>query len=195
MEAAKLHRLIQRIDEFNTQDPNKVRVEDFEYPCELIYSKHLTEWVQKLNPHPSPALMIASRGQHIGRWLIPRNKYPQDRSGYLRWREELKKFHSNKIVDFMKAESCPVELIEEVEKIILKKDFRNNPDGQTVEDALCLVFFETQFHELRQKTSAEKMREVVKKTWAKMSSHAQGFFTSLNLNADDREFIEQSLRA
>ena len=59
--------VLKKIDEINSQDPSKVRVEDFEYPRELIYSKHLTEWVHRLNPKASPALLIAARGQHVGR--------------------------------------------------------------------------------------------------------------------------------
>ncbi|WP_332912350.1 DUF4202 family protein [Algoriphagus boritolerans] len=42
-------------------------------------------------PEASEHLKIAARAQHIGRWRIQRSAYPMDRTGYLTWREELKK--------------------------------------------------------------------------------------------------------
>ena len=109
----------------------------------------------RLNPAPSDALRIAARGQHIGRWTSPRESFPMDRGGYLRWREELKRFHAKTVADIMAKESYSETEIEAVRQIILKK-YQTNADAQTIEDALCLVFLESQFEELRRKTPDPK---------------------------------------
>ena len=138
---ARLENVLAQIDAFNSKDPRGI---------ETPYSERLTRWVLKLNPSPSEPLRIAARGQHMGRWIIPRSIYPMDRGGYLRWREELKRFHAKTVGEIMAREGYADGEIDAVKQIILKKNFQANPDAQTIEDALCLVFLESQFEELRQ---------------------------------------------
>src|ERR1035441_2853607 len=152
---SRLQHVLEAIDAYNKKDP---------LSHEFRYSEKLTGWVLRLNPTPSEALRIAARGQHIGRWTIPRASYPMDRGGYLRWREDLKRFHAKTVGEIMAQEGYPEADIEPVRKIILKKNFQSNPDAQTIEDALCLVFLETQFEDLRQKTLDPKMIDIVQKT-------------------------------
>jgi len=159
----KLERVLSDIDGFNRQDPNGV---------ELDYSGKLTQWVLKLRPEASDYLKIAARGQHIGRWTIPRNRYEMNRGGYLRWREDLKKFHAEKVGEIMRDAGYGVSEIERVQRIIRKKNL-SDPETQTMEDALCLVFLENQYEDLKKKTGAAKMDEIVKKTLKKMSPEGQ----------------------
>ncbi|MCP5094775.1 MAG: DUF4202 domain-containing protein [Chloroflexi bacterium] len=49
----------------------------------------------------SEALQIAARTLHIRRWEIPRESYPRNRTGYLKWRTNLKYFHANKTAEIM----------------------------------------------------------------------------------------------
>jgi hypothetical protein len=167
----RLENVLLAIDDFNRKDP---------HGKEFPYSDHLSRWVMELDPAPSEALRIAARGQHIGRWTIPRDAYPMDRGGYLRWREELKRFHAQTVGDLMAKEGYLAPEVEAVRQIILKKNFKANPDAQTIEDALCLVFLERQFEELRQKTPDPKMADILKKTWEKMS--AKGKEAALAMN-------------
>ena len=58
--------------------------------------------------------------------------------------------------------------IKEVGAIILRKNLKENADSQTIEDALCLVFFETQFHDSIEKTPPDKMKTILQRcslTW------------------------------
>src|SRR6266478_6226893 len=112
MLVGRLENVLLAIDAYNRKDP-----QGREFP----YSEKLTAWVLRLNPAPSEALRIASRGQHIGRWTIPRSSYPMDRGGYLRWREELKRFHAKTIGEIMAQERFPESEIDAVKQIILKK--------------------------------------------------------------------------
>ena len=81
-----------RFDEENSRDPNR----EAGQPCELLYAQRLTDWVLKLCPAASETLRLAARSQHICRWESPRENYPMTRSGYLKWRADLKKFHAEK---------------------------------------------------------------------------------------------------
>src|SRR5437016_5945016 len=108
---SRLENVLLAIDAYNRKDP---------HGREFPYSERLTRWVLKLDPSPSEALRIAARGQHIGRWTVPRDSYPMDRIGYLRWREDLKKFHAQTVGDLMAKEKYLESEIEAVRVIILK---------------------------------------------------------------------------
>jgi hypothetical protein len=180
----KLENVLLAIDAYNRKDP---------LGKEFLYSDKLTQWVLRLNPAPSEPLRIAARGQHIGRWTIPRSSYPMDRGGYLRWREELKRFHAKTVGELMAKENYAESEIDAVRQIILKKDFKSNADAQTVEDALCLVFLESQFEELRQKTPDPKMIDIIQKTWKKMSEKGKQVALQMELPANHKELIQKAL--
>jgi hypothetical protein len=77
--------------------------------------------------------------------------------------------------------------------LILKKRLKLDPEVQTLEDALCLVFLETQFSDFSKK-EADKIVNIVRKTWQKMSPQGQQFALSLPMNDEDRAIIEQALQ-
>ena len=192
-ETEKFNKVIEKIDELNARDPHQEGVEGVQRSRELLYSKRLTEWVLKLEPEPSETLRIAARGQHICRWTVPRDRYPMTRGGYLRWREDLKKFHAGKVGEIMREAGYPEHTIEKVSSIIQKKNL-NEPETQTVEDALCLEFLCTQFSDLKSKTPPDKMKEIVLKTWKKMSPKAQETALGLDLKAEEKQFLQQVLK-
>src|SRR5882672_4489137 len=95
-DAERFAAALRRFDAENARDTNVELVEGESQPRELVYSSWLTKWVLRLCPQASEALRLAARCQHLRRWEIPRNSYPMDRAGYLRWRADLKKFHAEK---------------------------------------------------------------------------------------------------
>jgi hypothetical protein len=181
----KLNQVLKRIDAYNAGDPHQREQE---------YSEHLTAWVLRLQPQASEALRIAARGQHVGRWTIPRERYPLDRGGYLRWREDLKKFHARTVGEMMQQAGYDSVLIERVQSIILKKNLSTNPEAQTIEDALCLVFLETQFEDLQSKTPEEKMIPIVQKTWKKMSPAARELALQMPMPEEQGQLIGRALK-
>jgi len=193
MDSDRLRRVLARIDQLNSQDPNAELVNDVSTPRELVYAQRLTDWVLRLAPDASEALRIAACGQHVQRWTVPRERYERNRQGYLRWREVLKTFHAKTVADLMRQEGYPEDMIQQVERLIKKKDLAADPDTQTLEDALCLVFLETQFGDLKQKTPEDKMREIIRKTWQKMSEHSRAEALRLNLRPEDRDFLSRAL--
>ena len=182
---SRLENVLKAIDAYNATDP---------LGRELLYSEKLTGWVLRLNPAPSEALRIAARGQHIGRWTIPRASYPMDRAGYLRWREELKRFHAKTVAEIMAKEGYADAEIEALRQIILKKNFQTNPDAQTIEDALCLIFLEDQFEDLHQKTPDPKMIDIIQKTWKKMSDNGKKLALAIKLPPAHEKLIQEALK-
>ena len=193
MSTENFEKALKEIDRFNSQDPRQKIDDGIAHPQELIYSKSLTEWVLKLDPQASEALRVAARGQHIGRWTIPRSEYPDGRSGYLRWREELKAFHVEKIGGILRDIGYEEDFIERVASLMSKNNMKEDPDAQTLEDGLCLVFFETQFMDLVEKTPADKMKIVVRKTWKKMGPKGREIALKLKLPFEVKRFLGSPL--
>jgi hypothetical protein len=188
----RLARLIGRIAELNAKDPNSESVEGASVPRELHYARRLTAWVEQLEPQPSEALLVAAAGQHIERWLSPRASYPMDRVGYLKWRADLKKMHAERVAGLMREEGYSDAEIARVREIILKASLKD-PETQTIEDALCLVFLESQFGETLAKTGREKMIEILKKSWAKMSERGRAAALAMPMADSMRAIVAEAL--
>jgi hypothetical protein len=184
---------IARIDEANSADPNVILLKTGPRPKELAHAELLTAWVQRLRPDASEALLLAARAQHIRRWEIPRASYPAGRQGYLRWRRALQDFHAAEAGRILAECGYDAATISRVKQLIHKQGLGRDPDVQALEDGLCLVFFETQFTDLRSRMDSEKLVDVLRKTWRKMSPEGQRLARSLPLDAADRELLERAL--
>lgn len=184
---------LRRFDEENSHDPNQEIVDGKSQPRELIYAQWLTDWVLKLSPNASEALRLAARCQHICRWKIPRDSYPMDKPGYLRWRADLKKFHANKSGDILREVGYDEATIQRVQALNLKKNHPNDPEVCVLEDALCLVFLERQFTALAAKSDDEKMINALQKSWRKLSPSARAEALKLSYGAREKNLIERAL--
>ncbi|MEE9408453.1 MAG: DUF4202 domain-containing protein [Polaribacter sp.] len=149
-----------------------------------MYSQKMTRKLLQFAPNASKALQVAARSQHICRWKIGRKEYPMDRIGYLKWREELKKMHARLTVEILEQVGFENQFIESVEKIILKKLIKKSEESQTLEDIICLVFLEYYFDEFTTKHTDEKIINILKKTWFKMSD--KGHNAALNISFSDK---------
>ena len=192
MSAASFQKTIAAIDRANAEDPHAAVVDGVSRPYEQLYSGWMTDWVKRLEPNASEELLIAAHGQHIQRWSIPRDSYPLDRAGYLRWRETLKQFHAEKIGAIMKEAGYADDSIQKVQRIILKKNIRDS-ESQVVEDALCLVFLERQFADLAKKEPEEKMIEILRKSWRKMGERGRAAALKLALAPPEKTLLEKAL--
>ena len=66
-------------------------------------------------------------------------------------------------------------------------------EGRVLEDALCLVFLETQFAETTAKTGEDKMIVILQKTWKKMTPQARAVALTLPMSAELRALVEKAL--
>ena len=191
--AARFEAAIRRFDRENSRDPNLEIVEGIARPRELVYAERLTDWVLKLCPDASEELRLAARCQHLCRWMIPRGSYEKTRAGYLKWRNDLKKFHADKAGEILRELGYPEETVAKVQALNLKKDFPQHPDSRVLEDGLCLVFLEFQFAELAAKTAGDKMVNALQKSWKKMTPGARGRALQLTYGPREKALLEQAL--
>ncbi|APZ44932.1 hypothetical protein BW723_00905 [Polaribacter reichenbachii] len=184
MKPTRFETAIALIDKKNAEDPNTYEVDGLEYAKELLYSQRMTRKLLQFEPNASKALQIAARAQHICRWKIERKEYPMDRVGYLKWRETLKKMHADLTVEILQQVGFDEQFQERVKKIILKKLIKKNEESQTLEDTICLVFLDYYFDEFAVKHNDEKVIDILKKTWVKMSD--KGHKAALTIPFSDK---------
>ncbi|MEW4925580.1 DUF4202 domain-containing protein [Algibacter sp. 2305UL17-15] len=169
MKPTRFETAIALIDKANSEDVNTYEVAGMNYPKELLYSQRMTRKLLQFEPNASKALQIAARAQHICRWKIARDEYPMNRVGYLKWRETLKKMHADLTADILKQVGFDDQFTNRVKSIVLKKLIKKNEESQTLEDTICLVFLDYYFEEFAEKHEDEKVIDILKKTWKKMS--------------------------
>jgi len=184
---------IRRFDQENGQDPNLVVVDGVTHPHELLYAKRLTDWVLRLCPQASEALLLAARCQHICRWMTPRSSYEMTRSGYLRWRNDLKRFHAKKSAEILREVGYAEEIVGRVQDLNLKKQLGHDLECQVLEDALCLVTLQYQLADVSSKTDHDKMVSILQKTWKKMSPAAREHALALPYSEEAKKLLQQAL--
>ncbi len=192
MTETRFERAIAAIDAANAADPNQVQVRGAARPKELAHAELVTRWVRRLRPDPGPELLLAARAHHICRWVIRRSSYPTGRAGYLRWRRALHDLHAKRVGEVLAAVGYDEATILRVQDLVRKRGLGADPEVQTLEDALCLVFIEMQLHELAGHLDNDKTIDVVTKTLRKMSDEAVRLATTIDLLPGDRALIERA---
>jgi hypothetical protein len=191
----RFQRAVAVIDAANAQDPVVIQYRDEDGPKELIHSELLTRWVKTLLPSAGEAVLLAARAQHLRRWMHPRSEYPEGRSGYLRWRTQLYKFHAEEAAKLLREAGYDEMTIARTGQIIRKEGLGRDPDVQAIEDGLCLVFLELQLDELAGRLDREKMLVILRKTWRKMSAEARKLALDLAFEPEERELIGEALES
>ncbi|WP_114749984.1 DUF4202 domain-containing protein [Pleomorphovibrio marinus] len=191
----RFEKTIEAIDSLNSLDPHLEESNGSQIPKELLYSQRMTETLNQYEPSASETLKIAARAQHIQRWKIPRESYPMDRKGYLLWRTELKKFHGKLTADIMAKHAYSEAEIKKVEDLINKRRLKTDPEVQTLEDVICLVFLRYYFDEFIQKheEEQEKIVEIIHKTWKKMSPEGQEAALKLPHSPKALELVSEAI--
>ena len=180
------------LDAANALDPNHTVVQGKSLPKELAYAQRASEWLAELVPDASPALRLATRAHHLERWCRPRDAYPKNRPGYLRWRKDAGRFHAERMTVIAKESGVPAETIDRAAALIRKArplTPAHRAESQAFEDALCLVFVEQQLSEFAQTVTEEKLRSILAKTLPKMSAAAITRAAALPMQPDHRKLL------
>ena len=182
---------IHRIDAANAQDPHTEVADGQEAPKELVYGQRMSAWVERLRRDAPEAVLLAARAQHIRRWAIPRDQFPIDRPGYHKWRTTLYKFHADEAAAILRDVGYDEETIARVADLLQKKRLKTDRDAQTIEDAAALVFLEHHAVEfaLRDDMTEDKLVDILRKTWNKMSPDGRRAALSLNMPANLKSLI------
>ncbi|MFD2726209.1 DUF4202 domain-containing protein [Hyunsoonleella rubra] len=193
MKPTRFETAIALIDKANSEDINTYQVAGMEYPKELLYAQRMTRKLLQFEPNASKALQIAARAQHICRWKIPRDEYPMDRVGYLKWRETLKRMHADLTGDILKQVGYDDQFTDRVKAIISKKLIKKNEESQTLEDTICLVFLDYYFEEFAEKHPDEKIIDILQKTWKKMSNKGHEAALKLPFSEKGLALVKQAI--
>ena len=194
MDSECFSKAIEEFDAANSKDPNRENWQGKEYPKELLYAQRMSQWLQRLEPNASEALQLAARCQHIRRWEIPRSRYPKTRAGYLQWRMTLYEFHAQKAGEILKGIAYDPQTIERVQTLLRKKNIKSDPEMQLLEDVICLVFLENYFADFSKQHEEQKIIEIVRKTWNKMSPRGQQAALQLKISPEARILVEKALQ-
>jgi hypothetical protein len=135
-------------------------------------------------PAAPPPLRLAARCQHLERWTVARASHPVGRAGYLAWRKSLYGKQAARARDLLLEGGCPAGEAAEVAGWVAKSGLKTNAGTQALEDAACLVFLEHELAPFAAQHAAdprEKLVDIVRKTWRKMSAPAQALARGLQL--------------
>jgi hypothetical protein len=189
----RLQRAVDAIDAANAGDPFTLVVGGVERPKELAHAELMTEWVRRLDPSASEAQILAARAHHLRRWTLPRSDYPEGRAGYLRWRTTLKKQHAAEVGEILRDAGYDAATIERVQQIVRKEGLGRDPAVQVHEDALCLVFLQTQLVDVTEQLGDDKTVEVLQKTARKMSPAGLAAVAQLPLSPAATRILDLAL--
>jgi hypothetical protein len=189
--STKYAAVIALIDQANAADPTSIEYQGESYPKEVLYAERHLAWALRLQPNAAECLRIAAKTQHICRWESPRSDYPMNRVGYLKWREDLKRFHAKRAGMLMAAAGYDAESIVRVQSLNLKKGIKADADCQTLEDALCLSFLELGFDDLIAKYAEAKVLSILQKTAVKMSEAGRALISTIEFSEPGQQIVAQ----
>ena len=181
------------IDAANADDPFTLEIDGVALPKELTHAEMMSRWVRALEPDASEELLLAARAHHVRRWMIPRTAFPAGRSGYLRWRRALHQVHAELAAAILEDHGYGRAAVARVFALIAKEPLlqQGDPDAQTLEDALSLVFFDTQLTPIVADLDERRLRRVIGRTWRKMSAAGRQAARGLKFDAASRDALER----
>ena len=179
-----------RIDAAHGEDPER---DAAGRPKELVYAEHMSGWLEKLAPAASEPLKLAVRCQHLRRWAIPRGSFPEGKVGYLSWRKQESIAHAALAGELLAQAGYDAEAVKRVQSLIKKERIKHDAEAQALEDVTCLVFLEHEFAPFAAKHPDDKVVDILRKTWPKMSPQGQAAALRLKLPAPLRALVEKAL--
>jgi len=194
-QSARLERALDEVDRVNAQDPTAAPHSESGLPAGLSYGRRMSDWVARLHPDASEALRIAARAQHIRRWEIPRETYPEGRDGYLSWRAHLKRHHARVAAELLESLDYDAATVKRVQDLLRKRGIKTDPETQTLEDAACLVFLENGLADFAKTHDTDKVVSILRKVWRKMSPAGRDAALALDLPPEARRLVDDAVGA
>lgn len=193
IDLTRLNSTLAAFDAANLEDPNLELVDGRSVAKEWIYAQRMSAQLHKFCEAPSEVLQLATRSQHICRWKIPRSDYPMDRSGYKKWRLDLAQLHGDIAGDIMATQGYDENMIARVKDLLLKRSLKRDDEVQALEDVVCLVFIEFYLEDFASKHDEEKLIDIIRKTWNKMSTKGHEAALQLPLSSAMLALVTKAL--
>ncbi|MBV2235765.1 MAG: DUF4202 domain-containing protein [Sterolibacterium sp.] len=185
----RYHQTIALIDACNAADPNREfdALSNMLLPKEQLYAQRMSAMLERFSPEATETARIAIRSQHIQRWKIPRSDYPATPQGYKQWRTRLYSFHAETVAALMQQAGYDETAIDCVRISVGKRGIKTYAQTQLLEDVASLVFmahYLDDFHTRHPEYNQDKWRDILHKTWKKMSPAGRRFAqTAINVPA------------
>jgi hypothetical protein len=167
--SGRLAACLAAIDEMNAGDPVMAEVDGRSLPRALLYGHRMSAALADFAPEASELLQIAARAQHVERWIIPRQSYPEGRAGYLHWRRVLQQHHGVKAGEAMALAGYNEDERRRVALLLRKAGLASDPEVQALEDVVCLVFLAYEAPDFIARHDDAKVTDILVKTMRKMS--------------------------
>jgi hypothetical protein len=181
------------IDQAHAQDPRKIVIDGHSEPFELHYSQKMSHYLEKRLPNPPDTLRLAIRAQHLRRWEVPRNSYAMNKQGYYGWRTYLKKRQADVARQMCLESGYSTEDAERVAALIRKENLKKDEETQVLEDVACLVFLDEQFVEFEKLHDEEKIIDILRKTWVKMSERGHELALEISISERAKSLVMKAL--
>ena len=189
----RFHLAIKEFDKANEEDPRTEIVAGHAQPKELLFSRRVYAWIEKLVERPSEKLLLAARSHTLRRWMIPRDRYPMTTKDYHRWRNALAEFHAAEAEKILAEVGYGPEMIDPVRQLIIKANWPAEEEALALEDADCLVFLETKLGDFVDQWDDEKMSRILRQTYAKMTPDAREAVSTLHFDEKERAVLNRVL--
>ncbi|EHA14026.1 DUF4202 domain-containing protein [Halomonas sp. HAL1] len=182
------------IDALHAEDPRSTTLAyGTSMPQELAYAQRMSDWLDRVHDAPDEVLRLAVRAQHLQRWLVPRDEYPEGRVGYLTWRRDQGIRAGDTTAQLMRDAGYADQDAARAATMIGKKGLGRDPDVQALEDCACLVFLENYFADFSRKIEHDHMVRIVQMTWRKMSPRAHELALALPMSDASAALVKEAL--
>lgn len=193
MADSKYSLALKLIDEAHALDPKKVTVDGKDVPYELHYAQKMSSYLEKRDPSAPEVLRLAIRAQHFRRWEIARDSYPLNKQGYHAWRTYLKKRQAEMASQICLDCGYSDEDATRVASMIRKENLKKDEETQVLEDVACLVFLDDQFEEFEKEHDEDKIVNILKKTWGKMSERGHELALEISMSDHAKYLVTRAL--
>jgi hypothetical protein len=186
-----LETAVARMTEGLKEDPRHERVGGEEGPRDLLFTQRVVEWVGRLSPQPSEALLLAAWGHVLDRWKLPRDSHPKTTAGYHKWRRALDAISADATWEILREEGIGEDTGARVRDLILKKNFPTDPESQILEDADCLAFLELKLDSYLSEWDEAKTIRILKGTLEKMSPKAKELAGGISYSPEAKNLFQR----
>ena len=193
MKDPDLQQALKRFDALNAEDPRRDEVDGESWPRELLYGQRMSAMLETFAPDAPEVVHLAARAQHLRRWMIPREDYPEGRAGYHQWRTDLGRYHAEQADAVLAELGYDDQTRERVRTLLQKKGLKTDPDVQLLEDVICLVFLRYYLEDFAGKHPREKVIRILQRTWKKMSDQGRDHALSLELPEAAKALVQEAL--
>ena len=139
---AWFNRALAAFDAIDMGDPKRVKTDRGDEPFAAVYHRTLAAWVERLAVEPGLALRTAARCQHLGRYRLPRERFPEGLAGYKKSRTFAALEQEATATAILTEAGLEEPDVARVGNLLMKRGLNSVTEVALFEAAICLTFLE-----------------------------------------------------